>query len=284
MSMLTKVFVVLVVVASFGLLGVTSTLFTYRVEYKKALNEERNAHAKTKEAMEEQKTYFEGKIDTLEATLATVRTDFAAANEARERLESDNKELKTSLEKMTTEISVANSSITSLKAELSAMKEELRKVSQEKDTYLRAKEQAESERDIAQSRLHEVEAQLMNANARLSETTDALTSMARELDAAKKALKRLPPEVTLDDIHVPPTVEGKVMAVSARPEMNLMIINIGRNRGLVPGMQLTVFRGDKFITKVQVEKVEGDWASARSLKSFEKEAVQVGDSVSSRVY
>ncbi len=284
MSTVTKVFVVLVVLASFGLLGVTSTLYTYRVEYKKALNKEQAAHGDTKKAMEDLKTKLEGDVKTLEGSLATANSNFAAADSAKQQLESVNKGLQTDLQTMTSAISKAEGSIKSLESQLGVLKDEVKRVNEEKDNYVKAKETAESERDIAQSRLNEVEGQLMNANARLSETSDALTSVARELDTVKKALRKLPPETTLDIIDVPATVEGKVMAISARPDLNLMIVNIGRNKGLVAGAQLTVFRGGKFVTKVQVEKVEGDWASARSLKDFEKMPVQIGDSVSSRVY
>jgi vacuolar-type H+-ATPase subunit I/STV1 len=174
-------------------------------------------------------------------------------------------------------------------------------------SHKKAITEAEKQRDAALQRLSQVEESIGEENsglekelqrlnaaeslriaeiARLTADLQKLNARVRELETQDETASR-PLQGTAKPGRDPDpfVVEGKVMAVSANAaDLNLMIINIERNKGLAAGAQLTVFRGDKFVTKVQVDKVEGDWASARSLKEFEQEPVQVGDNVTSRVY
>jgi Ca-activated chloride channel family protein len=77
-------------------------------------------------------------------------------------------------------------------------------------------------------------------------------------------------------------VEGPEMPVNAtvlaiRPEVNLVMVDAGSDQKLKKGHRLTVFRDDKYIGKVEVEKVFGNMASARVLSEWSKEKVNEGD-------
>lgn len=76
---------------------------------------------------------------------------------------------------------------------------------------------------------------------------DNLTRQLQDLEANK--------EVELDKIVVTPgaEAEGKVLVVNK--EFNFIVVSAGNNRGLRPGVVLTILRDGKFVAKVQVEKV-----------------------------
>ncbi|MDQ7778897.1 MAG: hypothetical protein RDV41_04205 [Planctomycetota bacterium] len=161
-----------------------------------------------------------------------------------------------------------------------------------------AKEEAQRERDAALRKLDEIEESLGEQNKALTAELRRLTTLEEAHAAENAGLKAELQKAAADaremadrvEVVSEPAVEiagdqtgspiaGEVMAVSTRPDLNLMIINVGKNCGLAPGDQLNVYRGDKVITKIQIEKVERDWAAASSLKELEVEPAQVGDSV-----
>jgi len=76
---------------------------------------------------------------------------------------------------------------------------------------------------------------------------DDLTRQLKDLEAGK--------EVELDKIVVAPgaEAEGKVLVVNK--EFNFIVVSAGNNKGLKPGVVLTISRDGKFVAKVQVEKV-----------------------------
>lgn len=66
--------------------------------------------------------------------------------------------------------------------------------------------------------------------------------------------------------------------------MNLVVIAAGRDTGLVPGCELTLYREDKCLDKLIVEKVDAKWSYARRLLEFEMEPPRVGDGASTKIY
>jgi len=76
---------------------------------------------------------------------------------------------------------------------------------------------------------------------------DGLSKQLGELEAKK--------EVELDKIVVKPgfEAEGKVLVVNK--EFNFIVVSAGNNKGLTPGVIISVFRDGNFVAKAQVEKV-----------------------------
>ncbi|MFH1227178.1 MAG: hypothetical protein V1701_04645 [Planctomycetota bacterium] len=74
-------------------------------------------------------------------------------------------------------------------------------------------------------------------------------------------------------------IEGKILAVSDKADLNLVVISLGKSDGVEPGMKFDVYRSGKYIGKIQVEKVEPQISSAVSIKESLAEGVKVGDIV-----
>jgi cell shape-determining protein MreC len=78
-------------------------------------------------------------------------------------------------------------------------------------------------------------------------------------------------------------VDGYVLAVSRQPEFNVVILNVGREKGVREGMEFTVYRENQFVGKVRVQSVDNDWSWAISLREFEQMPIRAGDLVSNRL-
>ena len=71
-----------------------------------------------------------------------------------------------------------------------------------------------------------------------------------------------------EDSHaIQPTIsDGRVLGV--RPEIKIVMLSLGSQQGVKPGYWFTIKRGDRYITKVQVDKVYPDMCVARFLDGF----------------
>ena len=78
----------------------------------------------------------------------------------------------------------------------------------------------------------------------------------------------------------PPFRPKRVTAVDAK--RGLVVINAGQHQGVAKGMTFIVFRGDRFVGKIIVDKVFPDVSNCRYGKIM-REDVQVGDSVTTKL-
>ena len=78
----------------------------------------------------------------------------------------------------------------------------------------------------------------------------------------------------VSDLH------GKILAVSAE---NLVEVSIGSKDGLKVGNTLEVFRGSKYLGRVEVITLKDERAVAKILKDFKQAQIQKGDDVASRL-
>ena len=74
-------------------------------------------------------------------------------------------------------------------------------------------------------------------------------------------------------------IHGKVLAV--RPQVNLVMVSVGKDDQVRKGYRFTVYRDEEYIGKVEVENVFNDMCSARILPDWTKKSIKEGDDVSS---
>ncbi|MBI3269510.1 MAG: hypothetical protein HYZ53_10855 [Planctomycetes bacterium] len=285
MSTLSKVFVILILIVSLVYLGITATLFAHRVEYKDKLSKMQTAYGDLEKKLKETVTAKDTEISGQATQIDNLRGEKSVAETARKSLE-------TELEKTHTGFDTLKQSYDKMAAEIKSVKDSLdaeRKTNeglQEKLKELQAqKEAAITDKDVTQAKLLDTENRLAISEKNLADLEVQYITRMKDLDESKLQLAKLreagiPVEVI--STGMVKHVEGKVLAVSEK--MNLMIISAGKDKGVEQGYQFTVFRGGKYVGKVQVQKADKDWSSAAALATFMKEGekVQVGDSVSTR--
>jgi DNA-binding transcriptional MerR regulator len=124
------------------------------------------------------------------------------------------------------------------------------------------------ENALLQHEMGEMEKQavgLARENARLQDLLDRLSQPGN-------------PPAPLPPVSPLPSLAGKVQAVSE--EFHVAIISLGADDGVKVGHVFTLHRGDQFIAKGSVDKVERDWSMLRWEPAQARLKVMVGDDVS----
>ncbi len=63
----------------------------------------------------------------------------------------------------------------------------------------------------------------------------------------------------------------------------MVMISVGSDDQVRKGYRFTVYRGERYVGKVEVEKVFSDMCSARILSDWTKEKIKEGDDVSTGI-
>jgi hypothetical protein len=284
MSPLAKVFVVVNLILSVVFFGSSATLFVTRtnwrqkaVDFKKdAADEIVKLEAKYKEQADrliksndretkllKDYNFVSTEKENLKGQLAAKETALAEANhridaEVKARTVLD--DAKTTLEKQKTDLLAAVDSKTKeaddakaekMKAinEMSRFKLDLDKSSEELQTTLIAKK----------------------------EIGDRLQTLSIQMDAIKRANPKLDPILE----GAAPPINAIIEAV--RPTEKLVVLSVGKNQKVQEGFRFTIYRGDRFIGKVQVTKVYEDLAGAKIIYTNENESIQIGDKAATQI-
>lgn len=285
MSTLSKVFVILIVVTSFVYLGVTSALFAHRINWKDKFTTEKNDRATEVGALKKTIETNVADMADKDTQIGSLKSEIQNRSQMIEKLENDLKTEKTRNEKLLTELAGLRSSFDTLKSNLDEAQKRNEILSGNVAELQKEKDTAIADRDIVQNKLKETDHNLTISSRNLADLEKQYIGRMKELDELKTQIAALNAAgVRVEDIAkgAKKMVDGRVIAVSE--VMNLLIISAGRDSGVEPGMEFTIYRGDKFVGKAIVEKADKDWASCRSLMEFQTDKPQVGDSVSTKVY
>ena len=287
MSILTRVLVVALLVMSLIYLGMTATLFSYRTDYKNLLEKEKNAHTEDikkkdieiREHLSRQSS-LENDIKQLQKELGSLNTELNAT--------------KTDLTKWVETHTQLNNEFTKLSASYEKLQADLESQIKKNDDlqkfvedFRKRKEEAEKDRATFESKFMQSQDDLVKLEKNLMTLEQQYLVQAKELNYAKTLLeqyKKVVPSITVTGEKAPKWIEGKILALSEKADLNLVVISVGKNDGVEVGMKFTVYRIDKYIGKIQIEKVEPQISSGFSIKEFQSDAIKVGDSITTSPY
>ena len=80
--------------------------------------------------------------------------------------------------------------------------------------------------------------------------------------------------------HIPPKVEGRVLAVSAK---DLIEISLGSDDGLKEGHALEVYRGNTYLGRIIIRRTAPDRAVGQIVRELQRGQIKQGDNVSSKL-
>jgi myosin heavy subunit len=282
MSPLAKLFVVVNLLLSLAFFGSSATLFATRVNWhQEAVNFRKDAEAKLAEVGKSYKTQGERLVqaekdkERLNATVNSLTNDKkslgGSLEEANRKIASGESRILTEVKEKTTLLSTQES-LQKNNTDITKLLEAARKDAEEAKG---AKELATN--DMTRMRLDldkamsEYSKQLIEYNTLRSKAE----TMELQIAAAVKAgvnLEQFPTELPIDAV---------IQAVEQ--EKKLVVLSVGRDQKVQEGFKFTVYRGDRFVGKVQVVKVYEDLAGARILFTQENESIQIGDKAATQL-
>jgi hypothetical protein len=81
--------------------------------------------------------------------------------------------------------------------------------------------------------------------------------------------------------HIPPPVDGRVLEV--RETSGLVEISLGSDDGLKKGHSLEVYRGTKYLGRIIIREIDPDRAVGQIDKKMQRDRIQKGDNVTTKL-
>ncbi len=288
MNTLSKVFIVINLVLATFFAAFTLTLYAKRVDFKDKWEREKEAHRSEVRDKDAEIGDLEGKVTNLTENLRVEHERNLSLIEQHDNLQDEHKQAKV-------ELFEEQEGRRALTERAVAKDEELKRRHGQIDTMhtiilkqQQALEVAKANLRNAQNQRVEMENEYNNARQGLVASQKEKARLERDLHHNSWIIQKLMEAgVPVNDIVRTETqpatpIEGKVLAV--RDEVNLVMISVGLDDGVKKGHRFTIFRGEEYIGKVEVEKVFADMASARILVDWTRQPIKENDNAATRVY
>jgi hypothetical protein len=280
MSILSKVFVILVFVIALVKLGVDVTLFAQKVDWKDKFVKEVNYHYQTQQIKNAEIAARDLEIDNqksfigiLNDRIVVLDTENSAKAQRINDLVRESVEKQTLLTKLESDVQVF---VRQLEVQLAQIQELTTKI--EESRIKLGKAVAEKATAVAEVQYARQQSERLSQD--LASLEEKHVDMARE----KKLLEEKINAINLagGNVQVAPrkTLDGKVTAVAN--EIGLVVISVGKDAGVLEGDEFTIFRGGDFVAKIVIDRADRSWAAGKVV--LKKTDPRVADDASNHIF
>ena len=272
MNLIGKIFVVLVFMMSLVFMSFAVAVYGTHQNWKQAATEWKNkrelALAELQKAQDE-KAQLEKQI----------ADESLAKRGALAKLETERSELQTQRDELVKQRDALMIKDKVAVAALDTAQQNLAKLTKEVEGLRGEIRDAQTQRDKSFDRVVELTDQIHQAQGELKRLEERRVQLAGEIAAANQVLKAhgLNKDTPVDGL--PPQIRGKVLAINRD---NMIEISLGSDDGLRTGHTLEVFRGSKYLGRVEVLHASTDRAVGKVLPGFKKGSIQKDDDVATR--
>jgi myosin heavy subunit len=279
MSTLSKVFVILVFVIACVKLGIDATLFAQKVDWKDKFVKEVNYHYQTQQVKNSEIAAFKvelenraAMLDILRQKVAVLDTELAGRSS---RLSDTQRQLASADELLKKYAADQAVFVRQLEVQLAQLADMTDKV----EGYRQKVVKINNEYSVALQELQYARQEAERLSRDLAEVESKVVELARDKRRYEEQIAAYAAAGVRTDLAPRKRLEGKVTAVSA--QYKLVIINIGKDQGVLEGDEFTIYRDKNFVAKITIERVDRQWASGRIM--FQKDDPRVADSVSNDI-
>lgn len=151
----------------------------------------------------------------------------------------------------------------------------------EKETALSEKRQAIQAENSAVTEQRRLQDQVNDGEDMIAELEKRSVVLSDTIEGLQMQLRVYVKKFgTVAEIATAPALAAKVSAVNN--DLNIIVLSIGRDDMVKPGYEFTIYRGQEFVAKVVIDKVDKDFCSGYSRKELEQTDIEVGDEATTR--
>ncbi len=212
----------------------------------------------------------------LKAEIADWRGQAVKLESERDALETQNATIQKQLDQLrqkeranTAAVASTQANNESLTAEVEVLRKQIREHQQSRDEAFLTMVRATDDLHEAQGKV----SSLKERNIQLVSDLGTKTSIIRA--------NGIDPDT--DPEAIVPRVRGEVFATRRSAGNQLIEVTIGADDGLKPGHTVEVYRGDRYLGRVEILTTEPDRAVGRVLRRFQQGQIQEGDHVATRL-
>ncbi len=279
MSMLSKVFVILVFVIACVKLGVDVTLFAQKVDWKDKFVKEVNYHYQTQQvknseisAMRVELDNRGSMLDVQRQKMAVLETELAARSA---RLSDAQRQLNNADELLKKYAQDHAVFVRQLEVQLAQLADAAEKI----DGYRQKADRVTKEYAVTLQELQYARQEAERLSRDLAEIESKVVEVARDKKRLEEQIASYASLGYKTNLAPRTRLEGKVAAVSL--QYKLVIVNIGKDQGVLVGDKFTVYRDKGFVASIEIDRVDRTWAAGRI--TLQKEDPKVADSVSNDI-
>jgi hypothetical protein len=288
MSLLGKIFVVVVTILSLVFLGVQSTLYYHSTDWREAFERFRERHIQVVQAKDAEINKLQGSVKDAEDT---VKRDEALVAQYKDQVKSAEDKATSSHEaelKSRSDLEQAAANLKSAVDNLTSKEKELTDTRSSLDTAHNDLATARGDKETAEAQVARLIGQKAALEKDLGEVRKAYSDTKQQLLDMQLTMEELErqgiPVATLVANHKPvPPINAKVAGVKSDVQPPLVLLTVGKDDHVEKGFQFAVYRGTSFVGKVVVEKVNADSAGCRVLFMAPGQAIKQGDDAATRL-
>ena len=273
MNLIGKIFVVLIFVMSLVFASFAIAVYGTHENWKtKAANLQTSIDASRVELQKAQEEQAR--------LVKQIEDETLAKRQALAKLETEKTELQTQRDTLVKERDSLMSKDKAAVAALDTAQQNLAKLTKEVDELRVETRTAQTDRDQHFDKVVKLTDRIHQAQGELKRLDERSVQLAGQVAASRRVLDAhgLSKDTPVD--HLPPLARGKVLAVNRD---NMVEISLGSDDGLRQGHTVEVFRGSKYLCRVEVLHASTDRAVGKILPGFKKGAIQKDDDVATRL-
>ena len=272
MNLIGKIFVVLIFAMSLVFMSFAVAVYGTHQNWR----EKAAAEAQRVSNLQATVTEREAERDRLKAELTN---ELNARTQALAKLEEERKELAAQREELVKQRDLLLVKDKEAVAALDTAQQNLARLTKEVEGLRGEIRDAQGQRDQHFTRVVELTDQIHQAQGEVKRLEERRIQLASQLASANLVLDRngLHKDMPVDGI--PPRLRGKVLAINRD---NMVEVSLGSDDGLQAGHTLEVFRGSKYLGRVEVLHATADRAVGKIIPGFKKGVIQKDDDVATR--
>lgn len=276
MNFLGKVFVVLILIMSIVFMSLAMVVYATHKNWKAEadLRQTQLTQLQAKNnQLEDQHNRREEELDieikSAQQQVSKLETERVALIDNNAKSQAELEQLKAERGTATAAVAATQQNNEQLSSEVTGLRDQIRNEQQKRD-------QAFATTLSATEELHQVTNDYESAKERQQQLTEQVAGMSSVMRESG-----LDPATEPDSVV--PTVDGLVSQVRRSGGALLVEVTIGADDGLKPGNTLEVYRGDRYLGRLEVLRTAPDKAVGRVDRRFEQGLIQEGDRVATRL-
>ena len=296
MNTITKAFIVINMVLALGFAFVVITTYAHSENWKRRWHKDTSALAENLKVAQDANLKFSYDAQSAKQALESTQSQLSDSVRENQTLQTQLTQKDTELASAKQEIDAKNNTINAHNQEISTLRSSL-EIARKRMSELN--HIAQVSRAVAfqlSVKLAEVEDDLNHSNTQLTRTEEVVYQLEEEgkrQDAHLAVLRRDHPEIhgriTSGEIQVSDLVRGVVAAVRRNPagQQDLVMLSVGKDEGVVAGMEFIVYRKNQFVAKVRAERVMTDMVACRVLHDTwnnQGHEIEMGDLAQNSLY
>ena len=279
MNLLGKIFVVLIAVMSLVFMTLALAVYATHKNWKDIVDGPNGLQSQLQLARsdyDQLKTDYNRLDSQLKGEVETARQQVRKLESERVALVDRNAAVQTELDQLKAERRDATAAVAATQQNNQRLAQEVTGLREDIRTNEQARDKAFATTLQATEDIHQIKGQLDSTVERNRQLTSQVAGMTRVMDA-EGIDPNTPPDAVV------PTVDGLVSQVRQAAGSQLVEVTIGSDDGLKQGNTVEVYRGARYLGRIEIIKTSPDRAVGRVDRRFQQGQIQEGDRVATRL-